>query len=110
MNGRVQVDLYNLFRRDYNLESYKLDYVAGYFMSGEIKKYNYDSSNHVTIIETQNTLGLELHSYIHIEESGHSSEYYKEGAKFEIVFLDRENNTFHINYLRIINYFIFQNS
>ena len=96
MNGRIQVDLYNLFRRDYNLESYKLDYVAGYFMSGEIKKYNYDGSNDLTIIETQNTLGLELHSYIHIEESGHSNEYYKEGAKFEIIFLDRENNTFHI--------------
>ena len=59
MYCRIQVDLYNLFRRDYNLEDLiNLDYVAGYFMSGEIKKYNYDGSNDVKIIETQNTLGL----------------------------------------------------
>ena len=48
MNGRVQVDLYNHFRKDFNLESYKLDYVAGYFMSGDIKGVpldkNYEAS------------------------------------------------------------------
>ena len=96
MSGRVQVDLYNHFRRDFNLESYKLDYVAGYFMSGEIKKYIYQESNDITVIHTQNTIGLEPHSYIHIEESGHSSEYYKEGAKFKILFIDKTNNLFHI--------------
>ena len=35
MEGRLQVDLYNYFRRDYNLTSYKLDYVAGILL--EIK-------------------------------------------------------------------------
>jgi len=29
MNGRLQVDLYNFYRRSENLTSYKLDYVAG---------------------------------------------------------------------------------
>ena len=66
MNGRVQVDLYNHFRKDFNLESYKLDYVAGYFMSGDIKQYNYEKTSNHTIFKTQNTTGLELHSYIHI--------------------------------------------
>ena len=96
MNGRVQVDLYNHFRKDFNLESYKLDYVAGYFMSGDIKQYNYEKTSNHTIFKTQNTTGLELHSYIHIEESGHSNEYYKQGAKFKITFIDKTNNTFHI--------------
>ena len=94
--GIVQVDLYNYFRRDFNLDSYKLDYVSGYFISGSIKKVDLNYSSNETIIETQNTVGLELNSYIHIEESGHSSEYYKDGAKFKIVFLDKENNVFHI--------------
>ena len=31
MNGRLQIDLYNFLRRDYNLTSYKLDYVAGIY-------------------------------------------------------------------------------
>ena len=35
MTGRLQVDLYNYFRRDYNLTSYKLDYVSGYFIGDE---------------------------------------------------------------------------
>ena len=96
MNGRVQVDLYNHFRKDFNLEQYKLDYVAGYFMSGDIKQYSYQESSNKTVFTTQNTTGLELHSYIHIEESGHSSEYYKQGAKFKIISIDKENNTFHI--------------
>jgi len=38
MNGRLQVDMYNYFRRDYNLTSYKLDYVAGYFIGDDVKK------------------------------------------------------------------------
>tara|TARA_B100001093_G_scaffold519979_1_gene611825 strand:- start:10733 stop:14452 length:3720 start_codon:yes stop_codon:yes gene_type:complete len=96
MNGRIQVDLYNHFRKDFNLESYKLDYVSGYFMSGEIKKYNYDESTNTTVFNTQNTIGLELHSYIHIEECGHSNEYYKQGAKFKITSIDKENNIFHV--------------
>ena len=32
MNGRLQVDLYNFYRREANLISYKLDYVAGNFI------------------------------------------------------------------------------
>ena len=94
MEGIVQIDLYNYFRRDFNLESYKLDYVSGYFMCGSISKITHEQ-NH-TIIETQNTTGLELYSYIHIEEIAHSSDYYKSGAKFKIVYIDKTTNTFHI--------------
>ena len=41
MTGRIQVDMYNHFRRQENLVSYKLDYVAGYFIGDYVKKYEW---------------------------------------------------------------------
>ena len=38
MVGRLQIDMYTYFRRDFNLSSYKLDDVAGQFISDSIKK------------------------------------------------------------------------
>jgi DNA polymerase elongation subunit (family B) len=77
MTGRLQLDLYNFFRRDYNLDSYKLDHVSGYFIRNKIKKVDgnkiYSSSE-----------GLKEGFYIHIEEIGHSSDYYENGSKFKI--------------------------
>ena len=37
MQGRVQIDMYNYFRREEILSSYKLDYVAGHFIGDDIK-------------------------------------------------------------------------
>jgi DNA polymerase elongation subunit (family B) len=37
MNGRLQVDMLNWFRRTENLTSYKLDYVGGHFIGDEVK-------------------------------------------------------------------------
>jgi DNA polymerase delta subunit 1 len=39
ISGVLQIDLYSYFRRDYNLSSYKLDDVAGNFISDDIVKY-----------------------------------------------------------------------
>ena len=36
MNGRIQIDLYNFFRREENLTSYKLDYVASSYIKEKI--------------------------------------------------------------------------
>lgn len=58
MNGRLQVDLYNFYRREANLTSYKLDYVAGHFIGDMIKKYTYDKKKKETKIETSNMTGL----------------------------------------------------
>ena len=82
MEGRLQVDLYNYFRRDYNLTSYKLDYVAGYFIGDKVKSITNDESSNKTTIVTKNMTGLLVGSYINFEEIGHSSEYYQEGKKF----------------------------
>ena len=81
MEGRLQVDLYNYFRRDYNLTSYKLDYVAGNFIGDKVKSITNDESCNKTKIVTKNMTGLLVGSYVNFEEIGHSSEYYQEGRK-----------------------------
>ena len=41
MIGRLQIDMYCYFRRDFNLSSYKLDDVAGMFISDDISHIEY---------------------------------------------------------------------
>lgn len=94
MNGRMQVDLYNYFRREYNLTSYKLDYVAGYFIGDVVKKLEHIEGN--TKIYSKNLIGLENKSFINFEEHSHSSEHYKDGKKFEVFDLDIKKGTFMI--------------
>ena len=94
MNGRIQVDLYNYFRRSYNLTSYKLDYVSGYFIGDKVKKIEYQDD--ITSKHSKNLVGLKDHSYIHFEEIGHSSEYYDNGSKFKVVDVDEEAGKFKV--------------
>jgi len=94
MNGRLQIDLYNYFRRDYNLTSYKLDYVSGYFIGDVVKKLEYIDGN--TKVFTRNLTGLENHSFINFEENSHSSELYKDGEKFEVIEINNSQNYFVI--------------
>jgi len=95
MNGRLQVDLYNFFRREENLTSYKLDYVAGHFIGDYIKSFEHFSFK--TEIKTTNLTGLLEGSYIHLEEIGHSVDYYDDGAKFKVVSINKEESKFKID-------------
>jgi len=86
MAGRLQIDFLNLFRREHNLSSYKLDYVSGHFIGDTITNIE-----HTTIDEEQNTIiysknltGLDNGDYIIIEEIGHTTNTYKNGKKFII--------------------------
>ena len=97
MNGRLQIDLYNYFRREENLTSYKLDYVAGHFIGDFIK-----SVEDGIKIKTLNMTGLVEESYIHFEEIGHSVDYYENGAKFKVLKIDLKEKVFVID--RPINY------
>jgi len=45
MNGRLNIDMYNYFRRDYTLMSYKLDYVSGYFIGDKVISYEHVGTN-----------------------------------------------------------------
>ena len=101
MNGRLQVDMLNWFRRTENLTSYKLDYVGGHFIGDEVKNVLHrcreESDNEpVTRIKTNNMTGLQVESYIHFEEINHSSDYYKDGQKFKVSKICREEGWFEI--------------
>jgi DNA polymerase elongation subunit (family B) len=96
MNGRLQVDLYNFYRRTENLTSYKLDYVAGNFIGDFAKKIEYNEEDNKSIISTSNLTGLLIGSYIHIEEIGHSVDYYEDGAKYVVTDIDKTNCKFTI--------------
>ena len=91
ITGRIQIDLYNVFRRDFNLPSYKLDYVSGYFIGDSISKIEND------IIYSKNLTGLSKDAFIHIEVISHSSEYLNHGEKFKVLHIDIENAQFKID-------------
>jgi DNA polymerase elongation subunit (family B) len=99
MPGRLQIDMYNYLRRDYNMTSYKLDYVSGYFIGDGVKSIQHstsESGRDITIIQTGNVMGLDVGSYINFEETSNSTELYKGGEKFKIIRLDIEKKTFEI--------------
>ena len=96
MNGRLQVDLYNFFRREENLVSYKLDYVAGYFIGDNVKTIDVDKKKTVTTIHTNNLTGLLEGSYVHFEEIGHTVDYYDGGAKFLVSCVNKTEKYFQL--------------
>ena len=101
INGRLQVDLYNFFRREENLTSYKLDYVAGHFIGDYVKALTptHDATNktNTTEIKTSNMTGLLEGSFVHFEEIGHSVDYYEGGAKFKVVKVEKTEGKFIID-------------
>jgi len=96
MNGRIQIDLYNFFRREENLTSYKLDYVAGHFIGDYVKSLDYCEDDGTTTIQTANMTGLLVGSYVHFEEIGHSVDYYNNGEKFVVTEVLKQEGKFKI--------------
>ena len=96
MVGRLQIDMYTYFRRDFNLSSYKLDDVAGEFICDKILKTvvsgsDSDSgsgSGEVTQLYSKNLAGLNVGDFIHIKINGFSSDYYNNGQKFPVLKID----------------------
>lgn len=86
MLGRLQIDMYSYFRRDYNLSSYKLDDVAGQFISDSIKdlECEYDGEKEITKLYSSNLMGLNKGDYIHIEITSFTTDYYNNGEKFVV--------------------------
>jgi len=91
MSGRIQIDLYAYFRRDFNLSSYKLDDVAGEFIGDSItgieinENFNINNTTGTTLLYTNNVMGLHVGDFIHIELSKFTTDYFKEGAKFRVI-------------------------
>jgi DNA polymerase elongation subunit (family B) len=84
MSGRIQIDLYAYFRRDFNLSSYKLDDVAGEFIGDSITLVNFDEEKQQTHLHTNNIVGLHVGDFIHIELSLFTTDYYKD-CKFPVL-------------------------
>jgi DNA polymerase elongation subunit (family B) len=88
MAGRLQVDMYTYFRRDFNLPSYKLDDVAGQFISDDVKRIDCvvdPDFGEITELYSQNLAGLHIDDFIHIELTSFTSDYYKDGKKFKVI-------------------------
>jgi DNA polymerase elongation subunit (family B) len=84
--GRLQIDMYAYFRRDFNLSSYKLDDVAGEFISDNIKKIV--TMNNTSLLYSKNLSGLNVGDFIHIKINGFSSDYYNNGQKFRVLSIE----------------------
>ena len=83
--GRLQIDMYTYFRRDFNLSSYKLDDVAGQYIGDDIKKIVLDTHGDTTELHSRNLTGLSVNDYIHVEITGFTSDYYDGGKKLKVV-------------------------
>jgi DNA polymerase elongation subunit (family B) len=94
MSGRLQVDMYSYFRRNFNLSSYKLDDVASQNISDDIKKIaNVEHSvlGKCTELYTKNLTGLHVGDFIHIEVSSFTSDYYMDGKKFTVLAIEEKD-------------------
>ena len=88
VSGRLQIDMFTYFRREYNLSSYKLDSVASENICDTIVKYvhGYDTTHgEVTELYSKNLTGLHKDDFINIGYVGFTSDYYKGGAKFKVL-------------------------
>jgi DNA polymerase elongation subunit (family B) len=83
LEGRLQIDLYTMFRRDYNFESYKLDSVSAEFISGTITRFEklQEQTPNITKIYSDNLNGLEKGNFIVIKIFTHSNDFYAGGKQ-----------------------------
>ena len=71
----------------------KLYIIEYYMLSDFIKNLEHISSGE-TEIKTGNMTGLLVGSFVHFEEIGHSVDYYDDGAKFIVTYVDKPNGKF----------------
>lgn len=90
MTGRVIIDLMKVVQRDHKLSSYKLDYVASYFIREKILKIEHLDNNRFKIY-TKKVDGLYLGQYLVVAyEEGAVENKYNEGEKFQVVDLGKD--------------------
>lgn len=100
MPGRLVIDLYNVYRRDYNLVKYSLNYVSSQFIGDEVKSMQTIKTSKSHGVETEitckNTAGVKPNSYVCFEHILHSSDQHQGGAKFKVVDVDHKRSTFNV--------------
>ncbi len=93
--GRVQIDLYNHFRKEFNLSSYKLDSVGSQFIGDNIHKYvTIDGRTKFTC---KNIMGLQNDNFITFEIISHSNDPFNDGHKYVVKNVNIEEHSFYIN-------------
>jgi len=92
--GIIQIDLYNYFRREVNLGSYKLNDVASHFIGDMVKAWN--KLDDTTVIKSGNLMGLQRENFVCFELIGHSVDSYKNGKKFKVIQMNEEKGEFII--------------
>ena len=95
IDGIIQIDLYNYFRREVNLPSYKLQDVGSHFIGDMVKKVEQNDGK--TIIHSGNLMGLQVGNYVCFELIGHSSDSYQDGKKFKVLRLNRSNAHYEVD-------------
>ena len=101
MTGRLQIDMYTYFRKDFNFSSYKLDDVAAQFISDEVNKIvctTHMQFGEVTELYSKNLAGLHIGDFIHIDLTGFTADYYKNGQKFKVLDIQRERKLVEMVY------------
>ena len=94
MDGIIQIDLYNYFRREVNLGSYKLQDVASHFIGDMVSDVEYNGE--YTVIKSRNLMGLQEENYVIFQIIGHSVDDYEKGRKFQVTYLDEKNGEFWV--------------
>jgi len=89
--GRIHIDLYMYFRREFNLSSYKLDDVSSTYISDEINLIVQDNLQETMKLYSKNLTGLKQHDYIHLEWEGITSDYYQEGKKIKVLNVNQDD-------------------
>jgi DNA polymerase elongation subunit (family B) len=95
MPGILIMDMCVILRKEFQLGSFKLDYVSSYFISDSIKNIEYIDNK--TRIYSKNLMGITFGSFIKFEEIGFSNNPYKNGKKFEIVDINKNEYWFEID-------------
>ena len=96
MPGRLIIDLYNVYRRDYNLVKYSLNYVSGQFIGDDVKEMNAEDDGRQTQIRCKNTAGVKVNSFVCFEHIVHSTDQHQGGAKFKVTSVDHASATFTV--------------
>jgi DNA polymerase elongation subunit (family B) len=94
MTGRVIIDLMKVVQRDHKLSSYKLDYVASYFIREKALNFDIDEKKKKITIKTKKTAGLAVGNFVTITyaEGPVESKYMVDGdpVKFKVAELGNE--------------------
>lgn len=97
MPGRLIIDLYNVYRRDYNLAKYSLNYVSSQFIGDNISNIEYiDGETTQSVIHCKNISGVQVNGFVCFERTVHSTDSHQGGAKFKITDVDQSSSTFTV--------------